>query len=72
MSKEKGPYRILVVAETEPSETEPRSVDTQPAGLEASMAGRPSADRALQIHTASQSAGAEPGADLQGHNTQEP
>lgn len=70
MSKKWRPYHIPVVAEKGPSETEPRPVDTKPAGLEASTAGRPSDDCALQTHTASQSATAVPGADLKEHNTQ--
>lgn len=63
--QEKGPYHIPAVAEKGPSETEPRPVDTQPADLEASTAGRPSDGCALQTHTASQSALAVPGSDLE-------
>lgn len=63
------PYRIPVAAETEPSATKPRRVGTQPAGLEASTAGRPSNGCGLQTRTAFQSAMAAPGADLQEHHT---
>lgn len=69
MSKKRGPYRIPVAAEIEPSVTKPRPVGTQPAGLEASTAGRPSNDCVLQTRTAFQSAMAAPGADLQEHHT---
>lgn len=67
MSKRETPHPVLVVAERGPSETKPRPVDIQPEGQEASTAGCPSDDCALQTRTVSPSAVAEPEEDLHGH-----